>query len=429
MRGMRRRSDVATVREMLDECVHHLHEPFKRGEVLRWFRQHYPEVSEPTVIAQLQAATEDPLREGQFGSRLPLLVRVDRGAYRRYQGTDDAAAEPAGATVVLLVAGGQRTRMRPGSARAIYRGVGFARARDYADATGREWYVLSSRYGAVAPDAVIGPYEARLADRSRAYRGAWGAWVAAQLREELGDLDGTRFEVHANESYVAPLRDRLAALGATVAEPLAGLGREERVAWYDARVAQPAPETTTEPELSEGVLLGLVDAVGDRQAAVSVDQLRDAKSEELGQPGLFSWFVDADGALELSAGAGHVIRAGLVYAGLAGGARRSVGTRATDTLGGRVLDVHLAPNSRVSTFRHTLAAVLRPVHGWDTVDEMALTHWMRRHLSVVIVPASDPGILEVVETAVLGALDPPLNLGKVPRTPLRLRLMELRRAV
>jgi hypothetical protein len=100
-----------------------------------------------------------------------------------------------------------------------------------------------------------------------------------------------------------------------------------------------------------------------------------------------------------------------------------------DTLGGRLLDVHLAPNSRVSTFRHSLAAVLRPVHGWGTVDEMALTHWMRQHLRVVTVPVTDPSILDLAETAVLGALDPPLNLGKVPRTPLRLRLIELRRAV
>jgi len=183
-------------------------------------------------------------------------------------------------------------------------------------------------------------------------------------------------------------------------------------------------------ELSEEILLELVEAVENADSAVTVHQLEaSADRDELGQPGLYSWFVDADGALELSAGTGHVVRAGLDYAGLAGGSRRSVGTRAADTLAGRLLDVHLAPNARVSTFRHTLAAVLRPVHGWDTVDEMALTHWMRQHLRVVTVPVTNVGILDVVETAVLGALDPPLNLGKVPRTPLRLRLMELRRAV
>ena len=429
MRGIRRRQDLTSVWEMLDECARHLHEPFKRSEIVHWFRQHHPQVSETALTAQIQAATQDPLQEGQFGSRQPLLVRVGRGAYRRYRSPEDTAAEVTSHALVLLVGGGPRTRMRPGPAADLYRGAFFARARDYAAATGRTWYVLSSRYGAVAPDAIIGPYEGRLTDRSPSYREAWGAWVTAQLVDELGELGGTRFEMHANESYVTPLRDRLGAVGATVAEPVAGLGREERIAWYDARVARPAADVETAPELSEELLLGLVDQVGDLDAAVSIDQLSTTKSQELGQPGLYSWFVDADGALELSAGAGHVIRAGLVYAGLAGGTRRSAGGRAADTLGGRLLDVHLAPNTRVSTFRHTLAAVLRPVHGWDTVDEMALTHWMHQHLRVVTVPVTDAGILDVVETAVLGALDPPLNLGKVPRTPLRLHLVELRRAV
>jgi len=415
--------------QLLEECIQHLHEPFKRSEIVRWFRQHHPDVSESALTAQIQAATEDPLREGHFGSRPPLLVRVDQGAYRRYRRPEDVAAEPTTDAVVLLVGGGQRTRMRAAPAAELYRGAVFARARDYAEATGRTWYVLSSRYGAVAPDTVMGPYESRLADRSGAYRSAWGAWVTAQLAEELGDLHGTCFEIHAAKPYAAPVRQRLAALGATVQEPVSHLGREDRLAWYDARVARPVPEPETAPELSEEILLELVEAVGNAESAVTVDRLEAANRDELAQPGLYSWFVDADGALELSAGTGHVVRGGLVYAGLAGGSRRSVGSRAADTLAGRVLDVHLAPNSRVSTFRHTLAAVLRPVHGWDTVDEMALTHWMRQHLRVVTVPVTDAAILDVVETAVLGALDPPLNLGKVPRTPLRLRLMELRRAV
>jgi hypothetical protein len=426
---MRRKSDAATVSELLEECISHLQEPFKHGEIMRWFRKHHPEVNEATVTAQVEAATEHPLRERRFGSPPPLLVRVHRGTYRRYTGLGAAPTELAGATVVLLVAGGQRTRMRPAAARDLYRGSLFSHARDYAEATGRPWYVLSSRFGAVAPDTVLGPVEGRLADRSMAYLDAWASWVAAHLAEDLGELGGTCFELHANDSYVAALRDRLTALGATVTEPVAAMGREDRLAWYDARVARPSPAEEPVQELSEEMLLGVVEAVGDADAAVTVAEIEAAPPDKLGQPGLYSWFVDADGALELSAGAGHVVRAGLVYAGLAGGSRKSAGTRVADTLGGRLLEVHLASNSRVSTFRHTLAAVLRPVHGWDTVDEMALTHWMRQHLRIVTVPVTDPDIFDLVETAVLGALDPPLNLGKVPRTPLRLRLIELRRAV
>ena len=38
-------------------------------------------------------------------------------------------------------------------------------------------------------------------------------------------------------------------------------------------------------------------------------------------------------------------------------------------------------------------------------------------------------ILDQLETRVLGALDPPLNLAKMPRTPVRERLTDLRRRV
>ena len=124
MRGIRRRSDQASVWQLLEECVQQLHEPFKRSEIVRWFRHHHPEVNEAALSAQIKAATENPLREGQFGSRPPLLVRVDQGAYRRYRTPEEAAAEPTSEALVLLVGGGQRTRMRPGPAGELYRGGG-----------------------------------------------------------------------------------------------------------------------------------------------------------------------------------------------------------------------------------------------------------------------------------------------------------------
>jgi hypothetical protein len=244
----------------------------------------------------------------------------------------------------------------------------------------------------------------------------------------MGTVAGTCFEMHGSDTYMAPLRERLIGLGATVREPFARLGRAERLAWYDARVGPAEAKRAPGPELSEEVLLGLIESVADPTQAVTVETLEALDPGELARPGLYAWFVDADGAVELSAGAGHVVRSGLVYAGVAGGSGRSTGSR-TDTLRGRLLEVHLAPNSRVSTFRHTLAAALRPVYGWDTVDEVALTHWMGQHLTVLTLPVDDPETLDLADTAVLGALDPPLNLAKVPRTPLRLRLLELRRAV
>ncbi len=48
-------------------------------------------------------------------------------------------------------------------------------------------------------------------------------------------------------------------------------------------------------------------------------------------PGLYSWWADAAGAADLTAGLGHRLAAGLVYPGRAGGVRPS-GVRSTNTL-------------------------------------------------------------------------------------------------
>jgi hypothetical protein len=52
---------------------------------------------------------------------------------------------------------------------------------------------------------------------------------------------------------------------------------------------------------------------------------------------------------------------------------------------------------------------------------------MHMHLRVVTIPVEDPDTLGELETVVLGDLDPPLNLAKVPKTQLRRRLSELRK--
>lgn len=60
-------------------------------------------------------------------------------------------------------------------------------------------------------------------------------------------------------------------------------------------------------------------------------------------------------------------------------------------------------------------------------DENRLTSWMHHHLRVITVPDSNANTLDAVETAVLTALNPPLNLAKMPRTATRTALTELRR--
>ena len=50
---------VMTVWSMLEECAGQLDEPFRRSEMIGWFRRHHPDVNEATLGAHIQAATEN----------------------------------------------------------------------------------------------------------------------------------------------------------------------------------------------------------------------------------------------------------------------------------------------------------------------------------------------------------------------------------
>jgi hypothetical protein len=136
--------------------------------------------------------------------------------------------------------------------------------------------------------------------------------------------------------------------------------------------------------------------------------------------------VDVAGAHALSAGLGHRVPPGLVYAGRAGGQRRS-GKVSTNTLWGRVGGMHLQGSRSFSTFRLTLTAALRD-SGEDVFDEPSLTGWMHEHLRVAVLPLPADSVL-AAEERLLEISDPPLNLQGLAATPLRARLSRLRREV
>jgi hypothetical protein len=53
-----------TVWALLEECTGQLDEPFRRSEIVGWFRRHHPEVNEATLGAHIQAATENGSQSG-----------------------------------------------------------------------------------------------------------------------------------------------------------------------------------------------------------------------------------------------------------------------------------------------------------------------------------------------------------------------------
>jgi hypothetical protein len=168
-----------TVWSMLQECIGQLDEPFRRSEILGWFRRHHPDVKESTLAAHVQAATANATNRAQnnpLGTRPPLLRRVGHGLYVR------AGLEPAGGKSVqvtlerqtvpgtdanVVLVGCVRTKRAVASAASeLFASPLFDGRRRYAVATGLPWYILSAKFGLLAPYDVIGPYDMYLADQS-----------------------------------------------------------------------------------------------------------------------------------------------------------------------------------------------------------------------------------------------------------------------
>ncbi len=161
----------------------------------------------------------------------------------------------------------------------------------------------------------------------------------------------------------------------------------------------------------------------------------------LDRPGLYAWWVDEDGAAELTRGLGPgrglAVEAGRIRIGQAGATKWPSGKANDDTLGRRIGEVDLGGRVRMSTFRWSLASIL-----FDQLEmqrqaamlvtpssERALTAWMRARLSVAVHPHDDRDTLGGLERAVLERLDPPLNISRLQPSATRARLTELRRRI
>jgi hypothetical protein len=330
----------------------------------------------------------------------------------------EVPAASAAATIVLVGCSGSKAA-EPARAAELFTGAGFRKARDLAIRSGRPWYVISAKFGLLDPEEVIAPYDVYLPKQSPRYRSAWASWVVAQLGERHG-LHGAVIEAHAGSAYCDPLIGPLAEAGATLMQPLAGLGLGQRLAWYgSATGALDQPTITTSPTPDVSWLLDVSNAVSPAEFLAAGRGCSD-------QPGLYTWWTDAEGAHALSAGLGHRIAPGLIYAGRAGGVRPN-GASSTNTLWGRLATMHLGGNREFSTFRLTLTACLsRP--GGPPISESDLTAWMHEHLRIAAIPLPADAVT-AGESRLLELTDAPLNLQDVASTPLRISLKRLRAAV
>ena len=414
------------VRELLVECCLAMPEPFTMANVLVWFGRHYPDVAVNTVRTQfhtLLGRGELPVvRDARGGYR-----RSDGGTPMRERGTDTPPpprpqTAPTGHVVLLGCVKSKAATLQP--ARALYTSPLWHRRLSYAERAGLPWFVLSAKHGVVDPDDVISPYDVSLRAATSAYRAAWGEFVAQQLATRFS-LRGLVVEVHAGDPYVDAVRGPLTRLGAIVEDPVDASSMGETLAWYDAPPARPAPPAAVHPDLDARVTAALA-ALQSQTAALRMDDVLTAPADLVDRPGLYSWWVDAAGAADLSRGLGIAVEPGLIYAGQAGAT--SPGRATTDsTLRSRIIRNHFCGTRGASTLRQSLGSILD--HGVDDqVSERWLTDWMRHHLGVALWPTGNPEMLLDIEKHVVRILDPPLNLDHVERSDLRRQLRQLRKA-
>ena len=264
---------------------------------------------------------------------------------RSYRST--RARRQAQAADIVLVGCVKRKLDQPAQARDLYVSPLFRKERAYAEATGLPWFILSAEHGLVAPTDVLEPYERALSRSPRSYRVQWGQDVVDQLIARLGPLRSVVIEIHAGAAYCDPIRELLISQGAEVLEPLSGRTLGQRLAWYGPR---DAPSDRVErPTANPAQIAELIEQLGTDANAVTPEEFLASEDSDLNQPGLYSWWVDADGAHDLSAGLGLLVAPGLIYAGLADAAHARSGEKSTNTMRGRLRGMHLGGRHQFST--------------------------------------------------------------------------------
>lgn len=134
--------------------------------------------------------------------------------------------------VVYVVGCGAAKLDRPARARALYTGGLFVAARQYVEALGAEWRVLSGYYGLVHPNRVLKPYNQRL-PRQQRERDAWALIAATGLTYENAGSPW-RAVFLCGAEYADPVATELATRGIVTEQPLAGLGMGARLRWLRA---------------------------------------------------------------------------------------------------------------------------------------------------------------------------------------------------
>ena len=111
-----------------------------------------------------------------------------------------STAEPAAETIALVSCVKQKQSV-PAPARDLYTSALFSKARRYAESHAGRWFILSAKYGLVAPDQVIDPYEQTLNTMAARERREWARRVHGQMWGARMLRPGVRFVWLAGAAY------------------------------------------------------------------------------------------------------------------------------------------------------------------------------------------------------------------------------------
>ena len=184
------------------------------------------------------------------------------------------------ATVVYVGCGATK-QASPAPARDLYTSAYFDKKREYAEAVGDSWAILSALYGSVDPTSRARPYDVTIDDypldvdeRPRAEYATVDEWAAAFIEGVENSIHNRerwegwqplgRVEVLAGRKYVDPIREGLDALadehGFEVVYPFddtEGIG--EQIGWLTERI-EAAEEQDTGGSAGPAVDTGDVEA-------------------------------------------------------------------------------------------------------------------------------------------------------------------------
>jgi hypothetical protein len=142
---------------------------------------------------------------------------------------------PAGLVAVCLVACTKEKRPGTHPAARLYVSEWFRKASAFAARSASRWFVLSAKYGLLAPDRRVACYDQVLTRMTAAERREWAGRVLERLIPQV--RAGDRVLVLAGLAYREHLLERLRRHACTVEVPMEGLGIGRQLQWLKRKEA------------------------------------------------------------------------------------------------------------------------------------------------------------------------------------------------